>query len=118
MGQIKKEEKIHFPEGHVWVLWDVGDDEFGYCIEVLGEEGDGGPLVGIGSWTFGEERWSNRVWDAWGDYVVSQFKKEEGKKDVVMGVVECLNMYDCHFDLEDDTHLKDLNTMIKLLKLN
>lgn len=65
MAGIKYEEKIYFPDGHIYVLM---DDEWG--IEIIGENGIGGSLVGMGCWDF----ISRESWDMWGTICIEKIK--------------------------------------------
>lgn len=62
MAGVKYQEKIHFPEGHIYVLM---DDDWG--VEITGEDGIGGDLVGMGSWDFS----TREAWNEWGNICIN-----------------------------------------------
>jgi hypothetical protein len=95
MAGVKYQEHIFFPEGHIYVLM---DDEWG--VEITGENGIGGDLVGMGGWDFS----TREAWTAWGDYCIEyirglQKSYEAGKIDEY-DVTELVYTLD---DLMDDT---------------
>jgi len=121
MGQVKNEVKVKFPEGHVWILWDAGEEnEYGYEIDVTGEDGIGGVLHTIANWSFGYEDWSHDIWDKWGKYVASRFCAIEGNEEALMKLIDELDAIDCKYTLyhegeSDDENLIDLARIEELI---
>lgn len=122
MGVVKFEGKHSFPGGHIWVLWDAGEeDEYGYEIDVPGEEGIGGVLVTVLNWSFGYEDWSRDVWTKWGDYVNSRFEAIAGDEEAFAVLVEELESINCTYQAYQDElfreeHLVDLDRIKELIK--
>lgn len=122
MGQIKWENKYSFGEhGHVWILWDVGEEEYGYEIEIMGEDGPLGELGTLGQWSFGYESWSRDLWSQWGEYVSECILNCQDDFKELEAVLEQLNTIDCmayknHPDYDgSETNLKDLEKVQKIL---
>ena len=119
MGLIKYEEKHKFPNGHVWVIWD-GGDEYGYEIDLITEEGFGGDLVDLGNWSFGYKDWSHDLWEKWGDYIHNRLEAIEEDEDELENFVKELERIDCTFhnyfdDVSGSEHLKDLKVVKQLV---
>jgi hypothetical protein len=125
MGMVKYESKHYFPEGHVWVLWDAGEeDEYGYEIDCPGEEGHGSALGTVLNWSFGYEEWSRDTWVQWGNYVAMRLEEVEGD-DLALGkLIEELDAIDCVYaeyqpdDKWKPNHLKDLALINNLIAEN
>lgn len=116
MGRIYKEVKVYFPEGHVYIHWDDGDEDAGWEIEVTGENGIDGDLVTMGGWSFGQDYWSEDIWMKWGNYIAEKIKALEGKEDATKEIYSILDLHECRYDLTDDNHLQDLDKIIELVK--
>ena len=134
MGMVKWESKHYFLGGHVWIIWDAGEEnEFGYEIDFTGEEGFGGVLTGICNWSFGYEDWSREIWEEWGNYLSYQLQQIEGKtedneKALEDFIIE-IEKIDCTYtkyhpdndrteEIFQQEHLKDLDKIKSLIEEN
>lgn len=76
MAGIKYEEKIYFPCGSIYVLY---DDELG--ITIYGENGIDGDLIEMGAWDFN----NREAWTAWGHICITHIQSLSHfvKKDLI-----------------------------------
>lgn len=90
MAGIKYEEKIYFPEGHVYILM---NDE--WSVDVTGEQGIDGDLVGMGSWDFK----TCEAWSAWGNIVIDRI--HEIKETGATPEIRNTRIYDLYHDMPE-----------------
>jgi hypothetical protein len=122
MGWIKWEGRYEFPEGTLYILWDVGEEnEYGYEIQLDFWDKEGN-LDGAGCWTFGYEIWSRDVWENWGAYIEQRISEIEGNQKALELILDDLQAVDCEYILYQSEewlypgqeHLKDLD-LVKIL---
>jgi hypothetical protein len=97
MGMVKYEEKFYFPQGHIWVLM---DDEWG--VEILGEEGIDGELVGMGCWEF----LTGEAWMKWGDTCIEEVGKLKMQFDI--GILSENELLEKLYSISDNLMSKEI----------
>lgn len=112
MAKVKEEDKIEFDSGSVYVLWSV-DDEEGYGVEVLGEEGPGGDLVTMGDWTFGYGQEEYTISSQWASYITEEMNKLPKNSDGMLPA-HIENVY-CLYMPGQPGHLKNLKEIKEMI---
>jgi hypothetical protein len=113
VAKIKHEEKIPFDDGDVYVLWYSSDEE-GYGVEVLGENGKGGDLVGMNDWSFGFGTEPYVVSAEWLSYVVRHIEREaENSEWPIPKEIDAIN---CRYEPENPMfHLVDYKKVKEMI---
>lgn len=115
MGKIMIEEKIHCPEGNIYIIMS-DDDELGYNIDVTGEDGIDGDLVEMGNWSFGYEVWSRTTCLNWFQVVVKEITEICAQPDSTKSIYAFIDNYDCMYDIDEEGHLKDLGKIFQAIR--
>ena len=89
MAKVVSEEKVFFPEGHVYILLDAGDED-GYSIDVLGEDGVDGDLVTMLFLNFP----TCEMRDHWAKAVIASVKDHEGKAGSLDAIMKAFMAYE------------------------
>lgn len=109
MAKVKHETIVEFDDGNIYVLWYSDDDE-GYGVELIGEDGIGGDTTGIRDWSFGHDREACDLSSDWFDYVVDELR-EKGPE-----LSKEIDLYCVYQPDELEEHLEDLDKIKELLK--
>ena len=115
MAMVKDELKINFSDGAVYILLDSCDDE-GYGVDVTGEEGVGGALVGMCTFSFGHDENAEIMANDWGTYLYNQFRKLEGKSDATDEMYLVLDEFFCQYEEGSNDHLIVMEKMKAKMK--
>lgn len=79
MAKVKWEERIECKSGNIYLIYQV-DDEDGYEVEMLGEQGKGGNMVGVCTFTFGHGEDNSKLANAFMGYAVSFLRTGDSAK--------------------------------------
>ena len=114
MAKVKDEVKIPFDDGDIYILY-YSDDEEGYGIEILGEEGKGGDLVTMEDWSFGHGKKALKTSERWMSYVTHHIHKQpENSEDPIPDFIRSVS---CNYNPENpESNLRDLKTIKELVK--
>lgn len=114
MAKVKHQEVIEFDDGDVYVLW-YSNDEEGYGIEVVGEEGKGGDLVTMEDWSFGHGEEAHDLSADWGDYMIKIIHEQSRNSD--WPIPKTLSAIQCTYNPENpESNLRDLEMIKELVK--
>lgn len=102
MAKVKQESKTWFPEGHIYVIY-YCDNEHGYGIEIVGEQGIDGDLVTINDFSFGhEEKDQDLAFQLFTALSETLISIEGDEEELVLFIETQIDPYYCQGLCQDD----------------